>query len=165
MNATEIRNEIRRLEETGRRCTTERDAHLVDQEIVRLEAALRGYENGMRDALTGPDEPPANAPEGLPGEDGADYDQAHPAVHDETAPAREAAGGPRAREGADPRVDAKIRRRRALAWRLAHQGADLGAITNEEIDTPEIRAEIRRQIAAIRHLVLAMENAIDPNYA
>jgi len=40
MNATEIRDEIARLEEAGRACTTERDAHRIDLEIESLEAEL-----------------------------------------------------------------------------------------------------------------------------
>lgn len=164
MNANEIRNEIRRLEETGRRCTTERDAHLVDQEIVRLAAELRGYVAGRLDA-TLPDEPPDPMVAEPASEDGADYDQAHPAVHDETAPAREAAGGARTREGADPGQDAKVARRRALAWRLAHRVACLGTIVNDAPDTRAVRDEIRDRLEAIRVLAQEIENTMDPNYA
>ncbi|NLF19310.1 MAG: hypothetical protein GX595_18945 [Lentisphaerae bacterium] len=40
MDATGIRDEIARLEEAGRACTTERDAHRIDIGIERLEAEL-----------------------------------------------------------------------------------------------------------------------------
>lgn len=164
MNANEIRNEIRRLEETRRQCATERDAHLVDQEIVRLEAELRGYVAGRLDA-TLPDASPDPMVAEPANEDGADYDQAHPAVHDETAPAREPVGGPRTREGADPGQDAKVARRRALAWRMAQRVANLGAAVDVAPDSREARAMIRTELCVIRALAEQMENAIDPNYA
>jgi len=42
MNANEIRSEIARLEEAGRACTTERDAHRIDAQVESLEAGATG---------------------------------------------------------------------------------------------------------------------------
>jgi|GEM_PF-3518461 len=61
--ATEIRDEIARIEEAGRRCTTERDAHRIDVEIERLEAELAA----MAPATHTPDRRPTMGPKRMQG--------------------------------------------------------------------------------------------------
>jgi len=65
MNArtAEIRDEIARLEEAGRACTTERDAHRIDVEVERLEAELAA----LAPATRTPDRRPTMGPKCMQG--------------------------------------------------------------------------------------------------